>query len=91
MAIKAFFKKFVDTYNETYEIEKKLLMEKQHEQIDSFKVSVSMGQNLDEKEILKMAQRYVSFISNKDKRPKIYIFFRGTPNLVIYMPRKFKV
>lgn len=36
MAIKAFFKKFIDTYNETYEIEKKLLMEKQHEQINFY-------------------------------------------------------
>ena len=51
MNISNFFKKFVDTYKETYEREEKLLMEKQRKYIDSLKVSVSMGKELDDGEL----------------------------------------
>ena len=51
MNISNFFKKFVDTYKETYEREEKLLMEKQRKYIDSLKVSVSMGKELDAGEL----------------------------------------
>lgn len=51
MNISNFFKKFVDIYKETYEREEKLLMEKQRKHIDSLKVSVSMGKELDASEL----------------------------------------
>ena len=78
MSIKTFFKKFTETYNETYETEKKLLKEKQHEQINSLKVSILMGENLDEKEVLQIVKGYVSFLSKKSDTPKTYTFFEST-------------
>ena len=62
MKIADFFKTFADTYKKTVEVEEKLLMEKLREHIDSLKVSVSMSESLNEKELLELAQKYVNFI-----------------------------
>ncbi|RKG40363.1 hypothetical protein [Acinetobacter rongchengensis] len=73
MTMKAFFENFLATYKATYEIEKKLLIEKQDEQIDSLKVSVSMGQNIDEKKLLEIVKRYVSAV-NQVNNMKTYTY-----------------
>lgn len=90
MTMKTFFKKFIDTYKETYEVEKKLLVEKQYEQIDSFKVSVSMGQNLDEKKILEIVQKCVSLTTTQLSNAKTYMPIKSDsiPQSV-YTNRKF--
>ncbi|HHY2118667.1 TPA: hypothetical protein ACV20N_002509 [Acinetobacter baumannii] len=64
MNITNFFRKFADTYKETYEREEKLLMEKQREQINSLKISVSMSENLNEKDLLELAHKYVTFVED---------------------------
>ena len=51
MKISNFFKKFVDTYKETYEAEEKILMKRQRDRIDSLKISASMSKELDADEL----------------------------------------
>ena len=73
MDMKVFYKKFIDTYKATYEVEKKLLTKKQSEQINSLKISVSMGQDLDEKKLLAIVKKYVS-VKNQEKRVRTYTY-----------------
>ena len=51
MKISNFFKKFVDTYKETYEAEEKILMKRQRDRIDSLKISAAMSKELDADEL----------------------------------------
>ncbi len=76
MKIADFFKTFADTYKKTVEVEEKLLMEKLREHIDSLKVSVSMSESLNEKELLELAQKYVNFIEDTSE-PRVRVW--GTP------------